>query len=154
MPSAQAYRVRWRSAAATTWTSRVVFTTEATITSLVAGRPYLFSVSAIRQGMMSPESPEASVAPLGTINPALPAPTVTTLSGGRIGVRWSKAPDATRYQVVIRRDGAAWRSLGYSTSLRYITTGLARGFSYQVGVRAFDQEVPGYYSGVTRVKIR
>lgn len=151
---ATSYRVRWHRTGSTAWASRVTTSTTTSVSGLVAGASYGFTVTPLRTGMTGTPSPQTVAKPQGTVNPAVPRPRLAIVSGHRLWVGWSRAVAPTRYQVLLRRGSGPWRTVRWTTGTRMVTGTLVRGARYYVRVRAWDGYVPGALSPIAGIRMR
>lgn len=151
---ATSYRVRWRRAGSTLWHSRVVYRPATAVGPLSAGAEYRFRVTAQHASSAGPEGPETAAVPYGTVNPALPKPRLSIVTGHRIKVTWAAGVDATRYQVLFRSTVGDWRTIAWTTRTSYLAGPLAAGRGYQIRVRAWDSYVAGLWSPIAGIQMR
>jgi alpha-tubulin suppressor-like RCC1 family protein len=144
------YKIRYSSNAGSTWTmftDAISAETSTTVTGLISGTSYVFQVAALNHegvGYFSNSS-------LGVIPNIVPnAPTSLALvskSTNSISLSW-RAPienggtAVADYKVEYSTDGSNWSTFsdGVSTATSATITGLIRGTSYQVRVKALNQE--------------
>ena len=134
----------------TTWTTfsdSVSPATSATVTGLTRGTSYLFRVAAVNPegaGLYSLASPAVipAVVPATPTSLALTSKTATSLS-----LSWSAPTDnggreLTDYSVEFSTDGTNWTTFadGTSTTTSATVTGLTRGTTYQVRIKAVNPE--------------
>ena len=135
-----------------TWTIRTTASTSLSLSGLVNGSNYRLCVRANNQ---VGSSPWATAAATPTTTPGAPGNLAITSGDGQITVSWTAAPangsPITGY--TIQRCNATdesctsgWINAGTTTATRYTITGLAKGTTYGIRIRAANANGSGNWS--------
>lgn len=127
--------------------------TSATVTGLVAGRPYAIKVAAARPGVNGPPANGPTLKP--SAYPLAKPKLTLKKSHRRFTVSWPAVAHATSYEVQYRAPGSrTWKQVQYSTTRSWLSFKTKRGSKYTVRVRAYDSYVAGPFSAAATYTAR
>ena len=136
------YRVAWARRDGPEGAGALVTAEPATVRALVAGAPYVVSVTAGNAGGWGPVSDGVRVVPVAA-RPAAPRGLRVTRGPRAIRMSWAAVSGATRYEVQRHRRGAGWSRLLETAAPRARVTDAAARDVRRVRVRAWHQRVAG-----------
>lgn len=156
VPGAAGYFVETQRGESTSMTYLQVnggSTTTATVSDLVAGQAYGFRVYAATTTAVGEGSDQVTSTPRAD---RLTAPVLKLAKAGkRFRISWRAVTGAGAYEVQYKAPGAKkWLTVQTSTVRSWKTFRVAKGKTYRVRVRAYDDYVPGPFSTVLRYRRR
>ena len=128
------YNVKRAAASGGPYTTiATVPTTSASDTTALSGQTYYYVVTAVKAGMESSPSNQASA----VLRPAAPSSLTATAGDGQVALAWNGASGATSYLVDRSTDaGGPYTTIATQAGTGYTDSGLANGTTYYYVVRA------------------
>ncbi|HET6153241.1 MAG TPA: GDSL-type esterase/lipase family protein [Marmoricola sp.] len=153
-PKASGYLVAWHATGSSITYERAAATAAYTVTGLLAGRSYGFTVLAVQGSQIGLPSGSLTRTPKGNRMVAPAKPRLKALTKHRIRTSFKLVKGATQYLVQIKLAGGKWRNAGVVAKGPVTGGSLLKGKTYYVRVRPYDSYLAGPYSPAAKIKTK